>query len=79
MLEKEEHIVGNINEDNPDKKTNKMIRWFRFNEVSTSPLRPPSSLPNDQHIIEGQKHQETLYSLTKIDQTTEVEISTSVV
>ena len=71
MLEKEENIIGNINEDNPDKKTNKIIRWFMFNEVSTSPLRPSSSLPNDQHIVEGKKHQDdTLYSLTKIDQNT---------
>ena len=42
MLENEENIVGNINEDNPDKKTSKIIRWFMFNEVSPSPLRPSS-------------------------------------
>ena len=46
-----------------------IIRWFMFTEVSTSPLRPSTFLPNIQHIVERKKHQnDMLYSLTIIDQ-----------
>ena len=40
MLENEEYIIGNIKEDNPEKKDSKIMRWFMINEVSTSPLHP---------------------------------------
>ena len=43
------------------------------NEVSTSPFHPSYYLPKNQQIVEEEKHQDdTLYSLTKIDQSTPV-------
>ena len=50
MLENEDYIVGNIKEDNPEKKENKIIEWFMFNEVSTSPFHPSNYFPEYQMI-----------------------------
>ena len=61
MLDNEEYIIGNIEEDNPEKKTNKIIKWFMFNEVSTSPFHPSNFFPKNQHIVEGKKHQKYSY------------------
>ena len=71
MLDNEEYIIDNIKEDNPEKKENKIVKWFMFNEVSTSPFHPSNYLPNKQQIAEGERDQDdTLYNLTKIDQNT---------
>ena len=48
MLENEQYIIGNIKEDNPEKKENKIIRWFVINEVSPSQLHPSKFLPEWQ-------------------------------
>ena len=73
MLDNEEYIVGNIKEDNPEKKENKIIEWFMFNEVSTSPFHPSNYLPECQQIYEGERDQDdTLYSLTNLDQSTPI-------
>ena len=73
MLDNEEYIVGHIKEDNPEKKENKIIEWFMFNEVSTSPFHPSNYLPEYQQIYEGERDQDgTLYSLTNLDQSTPI-------
>ena len=55
ILDNEEYIIGNIKEDNPEKKANKIIKWFMFNEVSASPFHPSNYLPNSQKIVEGKR------------------------
>ena len=57
MLENEEYIIGNIKEDNPEKRDSKIIRWFMINEVSTSPFHVSYYLPEWQQSNEGERDQ----------------------
>ena len=69
MLENEVYIIGNSKEDNPERRDNKIIRWFMINEVSTSPFHPSYYLPEWQQN-NGERDQNDAHdSLTKSDQT----------
>ena len=69
MLDNEEYIVANIKEKNPAKKETKIINWFMFIEVPTTPLHPSNFLPEWQHSQEGGRDQnDTLNILTNLDQ-----------
>ena len=57
MLENEEYIISNIQEDDPEKKKIKIIRWFMINEVSTDPLHPSNFIPEWQRNIEVEPEQ----------------------
>ena len=57
MLENEEYIIGNFKEDNPEKKENKIIKWFMINEIYPSPLHPSNFLPEWQQSNEGEPEQ----------------------
>ena len=71
MLDNEDYIVAKIKEKNPAKTENKIIKWFMFNEISTSPLHPSNFLPEWQQCHEGGRDQnDTLQSLTNLDQNT---------
>ena len=71
MPDNEEYIVANIKEKDPAKKEAKIIKWFMFNEVPTTPLHPSNFLPEWQQSQEGGWDQnDTLNSLTNLDQNT---------
>ena len=74
MLDKEEFIVANIKENDPAKKEIKIIKWLMFNEMPTTPVNPSYFLPEQQHNQEGGQNQnDTLNSLTNLDQTSPTE------
>ena len=71
MLENEEYIISNIEENDPEKKKRKIIRWFRINEAPTEPLHPSKFLPEwERNFEDDPEQQDSCDNLTKSGQST---------